>query len=64
MKAIEEYMDGPEPRAKITRTKNHGSASMDYKPLLSYLKPTSSYLNSVTLRGMSRGSSKSPGCES
>lgn len=38
---------------------------MDYKPLISYLKPTSSYLNSVALRGSSRDSStKSPVCES
>ena len=67
IKAIEEYMDLPKPRPEITRTKKHGSASMDYKPLISYLKPTSSYLNSVTLKGGSRGgssSTRSQGCES
>ena len=65
MKAISEYMDMPKRRSGMAAVKKHGSISVD-NPILSYLKPTQSFLQGVSIRSNSRknSSNRSNECES
>ena len=65
MKAISEYMDMPKRRSGTAAIKKHGSISVD-NPILSYLKPTQSFLQGVSIRSNSRkgSSTRSNECES